>query len=64
MTLYAVARATVVSQVTNLLVKTRATVMPGYLVMARLPNDELVINSRIRAAKSQYISTKCTTTEI
>jgi hypothetical protein len=64
MTLYAIARATVVARATNLLVKTWATVMPGYQVMARLPNDELVIYSRSRATKSQYISIKCTTTEI
>jgi hypothetical protein len=52
MTLYAVARAT------NFVVKTQATMMRGYQVMARLPNDELVKNSRIRATKSQYISIK------
>jgi hypothetical protein len=42
MTLYAIAQAT------NILVKTRATVIPGYQVMARLPNDELVINIMAR----------------
>jgi hypothetical protein len=64
MTQYAVARATVVAQATNLLVKTWATVIPGYHVMARLPNDQLVINSRSHAIKSKHISIKCTTTEI
>ena len=54
--LYTVARAIVV--------KTRATMMPDDHVMARLPNDELVLNSRIGATKSQYISIKCTTTEM
>jgi hypothetical protein len=29
---------------TAFLLKTQATIMPGYHVMARLPNDELVIN--------------------
>ena len=40
MMLYTIARATVVARATNLLVKTWATVMPAYQVMARLPNDK------------------------
>ena len=38
--------------------------LPGYPVMARLPNHELVIKSRSQATKSQCISIKCTATEI
>ena len=51
MMLYAVAWATVVAWATIFWVKTWYTVMPGYPVMARLSNDQLVINSGSRATK-------------
>jgi hypothetical protein len=49
---------------TDFVVNTQATMMPGCPVMPKLPNDELVINSRNRATKLQYISIKYTATEI
>ena len=53
-----------VAQPTDILVKTLANVMAGYPVMARIPNEELVKNTRSETTKLQYINIKCTTTEI
>ena len=58
------ARATIVAQASNFLVKTRAAMMPGDPAMASLSNEELIINTGSQATKWQYISIKCTTIEI
>jgi hypothetical protein len=63
MTHHAVARATVVARATPWKGVAWATMMPGYPVMARLPSDELVINSRSQATLWQNVNIKCTTTK-
>ena len=56
----ALSQAAVVAQATNLWVKTQATVIPIYTVMARLPDDAVNINSRGQITELLYIGIKCT----